>query len=304
MKIDRAAFTVREGESVDLTQRPTRMEPLYASKSEYQSLLDGELDRLRDLQKMLYAADSHAMLVVLQGMDAAGKDGVIRHVLSGLNPQGCEVHPFKQPSDQEVHHDFLWRAYQVLPARGRIGVFNRSYYDEVLIVRVHPELLAAEGLEGAGREKDFWRGRYRAIVEMERHLSASCTRIVKFFLHVSAEEQRKRFLARIDEPEKNWKFGATDVAERAHWNEYMSAYGDCLAATSTADAPWFIVPADDKQNARLITATVIRGALEDLDLRYPKVGKKRRSELQEVRRELEKQAENTGGESGKRKRPK
>jgi PPK2 family polyphosphate:nucleotide phosphotransferase len=304
MKIDRAAFVVREGETVDLTKRPTRTEPLYASKSEYQSLLDAELDRLRDLQKMLYAADSHALLVVLQGMDAAGKDGVIRHVLSGLNPQGCEVHPFKQPSEEELRHDFLWRAYHVLPARGRIGVFNRSYYEEVLIVRVHPELLIVEGLKADAREKHFWRGRYRAIVEMERHLGASCTRVVKFFLHVSAEEQRKRFLARIDEPEKNWKFGPTDVAERAHWNEYMSAYGDCLAATSTSDAPWFIVPADDKQNARLIAATVIRSALEDLDLHYPKVDKKRRSELAEIRRELEKQAGNPSERSDKRARRK
>jgi len=286
MKIDPDSYRVRQGETVDLGERPTLIPPLYRSKADYDGLLAREIERLADLQKMLYASDSDALLVVLQGMDTAGKDGVIRHVMTGLNPQGCEVHSFKPPSDEEVHHDFLWRAYRVLPARGRIGVFNRSYYEDVLVVRVHPELLMPEGLS-ATPAADFWSWRYRAIVEMERHLHDSRTRIVKFFLHLSPEEQRKRFLARIDEPEKNWKFGKTDVAERAHWPDYMRAYGECLSATSSDEAPWFIVPADDKRNARLIVATVLRSALETLDLSYPEVDKKRREELLAIRRDLE-----------------
>jgi PPK2 family polyphosphate:nucleotide phosphotransferase len=230
-------------------------------------------------------------------MDTAGKDGVIRHVTTGLNPLGREVHSFRPPSEEELHHDFLWRANRLLPARGRIGVFNRSYYEEVLVVRVHPEQLAGEGLSAAPDE-DFWRGRYRAMVEMERHLDASCTRVVKFFLHLSADEQRKRLLARIDEPDKNWKFNLTDIAERALWPDYMRAYADCLSATSTDRAPWYVVPSDDKRSQRLIVAAILRSAMEAMKLRYPKVGKRRREELEAIRRALEKQSPR-----GKRARP-
>jgi PPK2 family polyphosphate:nucleotide phosphotransferase len=291
MKINPQKFLVREGESVDLRKRPTLIPPFYASKEESEALLRTKVEKLSDLQRRLYASDRFALLIILQGMDTSGKDGVIRHVMSGLNPQGCEVHSFKQPSDEELHHDFLWRAYKVLPARGRIGVFNRSYYEDVVVVRVHPEFLAMAGYDGDKLgNKAFWKARYRAMVEVERHLVQSGTRILKFMLHLSEEEQRKRLLARIDEPEKNWKIGPSDIAERSHWKEYIKAYEACLSATSTADVPWFVVPADDKQNARLIVAEIMLATLEDMDLRYPELSEKQRKELYIMRRELQKPA--------------
>ena len=245
------------------------------------------MTELSSLQRLLYASSRYALLLIVQGMDAAGKDGAIRHVMSGVNPQGCEVFSFKQPSAEELKHDFLWRTTRCLPERGRIGIFNRSYYAEVLIVRVHPEILRGQGLpEELLDEKHLWRERYRSIVDLEAHLHRNGTRIVKVFLHVSKEEQRKRFLERIDEPEKNWKFSLSDIHERHYWKQYMKAYEACLHATSTHQAPWYVVPADDKENARLIVSQIVLDALEDLRMAYPKAGATRRQELRAIRRRL------------------
>jgi PPK2 family polyphosphate:nucleotide phosphotransferase len=239
-------------------------------------------------QQLLYSSDRHAVLLIFQAMDAAGKDGAIRHVMSGVNPQGCQVFSFKHPSAAELQHDFLWRATRDLPERGRIGIFNRSYYEEVLILRVHPELLDAEGLPDArAKTKRVWHDRYRSIRDLERHLHDNGTRIVKFFLHLSKEEQRKRFLARIDEPDKNWKFSAADIKERGYWKQYMDAYEACLSATSTKEAPWFVVPADNKENARLIVSKIVIDTLEDLEMAYPVTSDERRAELLAIRKRLE-----------------
>jgi PPK2 family polyphosphate:nucleotide phosphotransferase len=220
-------------------------------------------------------------------MDAAGKDGAIRHVMSGVNPQGCQVTSFKHPSGIELEHDFLWRTTRELPERGMIGIFNRSYYESVLILRVHPELLNAEGFDPKKADGAFWRKRYRSIADLERHLTANHTHVVKVFLHLSKEEQRKRFLARIDEPEKNWKFSQADIEERGFWDDYQKAYAKCLSGTSTKDAPWFVVPADDKLSARLIVAHIVLDKLESLDLAFPKLSKARQKELQTIRAQLE-----------------
>ena len=231
------------------------------------------------------------MLLIFQAMDAAGKDGAIRHVMSGVNPQGCQVFSFQHPSVEELDHDFLWRTTQCLPERGRIGIFNRSYYEEVLIVRVHPEILRAERLpEYLHDEKTVWEERYRSIVGLENHLYHNGTRIIKFFLHLSEEEQRKRFLARIDEPEKNWKFSLADIEERKFWPQYMQAYEACLSATSTKIAPWYVVPADDKENARLIISRIVLDTFKTLKMSYPDTDAKRQQELLSIRKELMKQA--------------
>jgi PPK2 family polyphosphate:nucleotide phosphotransferase len=220
-------------------------------------------------------------------MDAAGKDGAISHVMSGVNPQGCRVYSFKHPSDAELEHDFLWRTTRALPERGQIGIFNRSYYEEVLIVRVHPNILDSEGLPPAALdEKTVWQDRYRSIVDLESHLHRNGTLIVKFFLHISAEEQRKRFLQRIDDPDKNWKFSLADIEERAFWKQYMQAHGECLSATSTRNSPWYVVPADDKRNTRLIVSQVVVDTLAALEMTYPKLDGKRRLELQQIRDQL------------------
>jgi len=220
-------------------------------------------------------------------MDAAGKDGAIRHVMSGVNPQGCQVFSFKHPSATELDHDFLWRTTRSLPERGRIGIFNRSYYEEVLIVRVHPEILRIERLPDALLdEKTIWKERYRSIVDLEEHLHRNGTRIIKFFLHLSKKEQRKRFLERIDEPEKNWKFSLADIEERKFWKQYMKAYEQCLSATSTRRAPWYVVPADDKENARVIVSQMILDTLKGLKLTYPKTTRRRRKELLAIRKRL------------------
>jgi PPK2 family polyphosphate:nucleotide phosphotransferase len=238
-------------------------------------------------QRVHYASDRYAMLLIFQGMDAGGKDGAIRHVMSGVNPQGCEVFSFKQPSEEELKHDFLWRTTCRLPERGRIGIFNRSYYEEVLVIRVHPEILRAQGLpEELRDEKTIWEERYRSIVDLEEHLHRNGTRVVKFFLHLSKNEQRKRFLERIDEPDKNWKFSLADIHERKYWHHYMKAYEDCLDATSTHHAPWYVVPADDKENARLIISQIVLDALDDLKMAYPKTTAKRRRELKAIRKQL------------------
>ncbi len=288
MKTSLKQFRVAPGENVDLGAWPTSVKPLYKSKKEYQRLLAADVESLGALQRLLYASNSYSLLVVFQGMDAAGKDGAIGHVLTGVNPQGCEVHSFKHPSADELEHDFLWRTTAPLPARGRIGIFNRSYYEEVLVVRVHPEILKAEGVPGhqVGDHAD-WKGRYRSIVDFEKHLHRNGTVILKFFLHLSKGEQRKRFLERIEDPDKNWKLSQADIAERKFWKQYVAAYEDCLGATSTKRAPWHVVPADDKENARLIISHLVIDALQELELGYPKVTEARKRELQEIRKQLE-----------------
>jgi PPK2 family polyphosphate:nucleotide phosphotransferase len=289
MSIDVSPFRVREGRRVDLKRWPTRVKPCYRSDEHYREQLAGHVKTLRRQQSMLYADNQYAVLVILQAMDAAGKDGVIKHVLSGINPQGCQVYSFKHPSAEELDHDFLWRTTRTLPERGRIGVFNRSYYEEVLIVRVHPEILRAEQIPEPLLERgDVWQARFRSIVDFEKHLTRNGTQVVKFFLHISKDEQRKRFLARLDDPDKNWKFSEGDLAERARWRDYMHAYAECLAATSTRRAPWYVVPADDKDNARLIVGQALVDTMERLDLRYPAVDARRRRELQAIRRRLRK----------------
>ena len=287
MQLDTEDFRVPEGKKVRLDKWPTVVKAVYKSKAVYEALLAEHVAQLSALQQLLYAADSHAVLLIFQAMDAAGKDGAIKHVMSGVNPQGCQVFSFKHPSAEELAHDFLWRTTQCLPERGRIGIFNRSYYEEVLIVRVHPELLASEALSDASPgAKMVWKERYRSIVQQEAHLTRNGTRIVKFFLHLSLEEQRKRFLARIDEPEKNWKFSQADMQERSFWADYMKAYEACLGATSTRAAPWYVVPADDKENARLIVSHIVLDTLRSLGMQYPKSDAERRRELLAIRAQL------------------
>jgi PPK2 family polyphosphate:nucleotide phosphotransferase len=289
MKINSKDFRVRPGARVKLNDWPTRVNPLCPSKKRCKKLLAAHLEELSALQERHYASHRYALLLIFQGMDASGKDGAIRHVMSGVNPQGCEVFSFKQPSTDELEHDFLWRTNRRLPERGRIDVFNRSYYEEVLVVKVHPELLLNQGLaEKLSDGKSIWPERYRSIVDLEQHLYRNATRIVKFFLHLSKDEQRKRFLERIEEPAKNWKFSAADLHERKYWKHYQQAYEDCLNATGTRHAPWFIVPADDKDDARLIVSRIVLDALNDLKLSPPKTTAKRRRELQSIRKLLAK----------------
>jgi PPK2 family polyphosphate:nucleotide phosphotransferase len=240
-------------------------------------------------QQLLYASNRYAILLIFQAMDAAGKDGAIKHVMSGVNPQGCQVFSFKHPSATELQHDFLWRTTRDLPGRGRIGIFNRSYYEEALIARVHPEILRSEDIpDPPHHDKKLWHDRYRSIVDLEKHLHANGTRIIKFFLHLSKEEQRKRFLARIDMPEKNWKFSLADIEERKFWEHYMKAYEQCLSATSTQATPWYVVPADDKENTRLIVSKIVLDTLKELKMAYPKTSAQRRKELQSIRKQLAK----------------
>ena len=292
MKIDSKEFRVRPEKKVTLSEWPTIAKPFFKSKKQYQKLLAEHVEALSALQQLHYASNRYALLLIFQGMDAAGKDGAIRHVMSGVNPEGCQVSSFKQPSAEELEHDFLWRTTLRLPARGQIGIFNRSYYEEVLVVWVHPEILRNEGLSEELRdEKTIWDERYRSIVDMESHLYRNGTRIVKFFLHLSKDEQRRRFLERIDEPEKNWKFSLADIHERKYWAEYMKAYEACLSATSTRHAPWYVVPADDKENARLIVSQVVLDALGDLKMAYPKTTAKRRAELKAIGKLLAKERE-------------
>jgi PPK2 family polyphosphate:nucleotide phosphotransferase len=285
VKIHPRDFRVREGDDVDLKKWPTKVKPVYGSDKDYEKLLEEHIEQLSAQQELLYASNTYAVLLIFQAMDAAGKDGVIKHVMSGVNPQGCQVYSFKHPSATELQHDFLWRTTRDLPERGRIGIFNRSYYEEVLIARVHPEILLGEGIAEADMST-IWHDRYRSIVNQERHLHLNGTRIIKFFLHLSKDEQRKRFLERIDKPEKNWKFSEADIEERAYWKDYMKAYEKCLGATSTSDSPWYVVPADDKENARLIVSRIVVDTLEGLEMSYPKTSDKRRRELQAIRKQL------------------
>lgn len=289
IKIKIENFRVPVAEKVKLKKWPTLVKPVYKSKAHYQKLLATQVEALSDMQQRHYASNMHAVLLIFQAMDAAGKDGAIRHVMSGINPQGCQVFSFKHPSATELDHDFLWRTSQSLPERGRIGIFNRSYYEDVLIVRVHPEILRNQGLPAELRnEETIWDERYHSIVELEKHLHRNGTRVIKFFLHMSEEEQRKRFLDRIDQPEKNWKFSIADIEERKYWPEYMDAYEACMAATSTDDAPWYVVPADDKENARLIISEIILEAFRALNQDFPQPDAKHIAELQAIRKLLEK----------------
>jgi len=287
MKINSKGFRVREGDRVNLRKWPTRINPGYKSKEQYRDLLAEHVAQLSTQQQLLYASNRYAVLIIFQAMDAAGKDGVIKYVMSGVNPQGCQVFSFKHPSPAELQHDFLWRTTRDLPERGRIGIFNRSYYEEVLIARVHPEILRSEGIPDSLLDrKTVWHDRYRSIANLERHLSRNGTLIIKFFLHLSKDEQRRRFLERIDDPKKNWKFSLADVEERKFWRDYMEAYEECLAATSTSDAPWHVVPADDKENARLIVSQIVLDALKGLKMTFPRSSAKRRLELQLIRKRL------------------
>jgi PPK2 family polyphosphate:nucleotide phosphotransferase len=257
-----------------------------AVKARAEEALEEGRRALADAQELLWADDRYAVLVVLQAMDAAGKDGTIKHVMSGVNPQGCQVYSFKKPSAEELDHNFLWRYAKALPERGRIGIFNRSYYEDVLVVKVHPELLAAGPWPPDKPGKRFWEDRYDDINAFERHLVRNGTAVLKFFLHLSKREQRDRLLARLDDPNKQWKFSTADLDERAHWDEYAAAYEDCLSATSTDWAPWYVVPADHKWAARAVVADVLVGAIRGLDLSYPKVTAEHRAALAKAREKL------------------
>lgn len=290
MKIHAKDFRVEEGEKVKLNKWPTQVKPVYRSKRQYQELLSKQVSELSALQQLHYASNNYAVLLIFQAMDAAGKDGAIKHVMSGVNPQGCQVFSFKHPSAAELEHDFMWRTSQCLPERGQIGIFNRSYYEEVLIVRVHPEILHSQGFsDGRFDENKIWQQRYDSIVDFEKHLHRNGTRIIKFFLHLSEEEQRKRFIERIDDPDKNWKFSAADIEERKFWKQYMKAYENCLSATSTKNAPWYVVPADDKENARLIVSQIILDMFKALKMRYPQTDEKHREVLLSIRQQLMKE---------------
>jgi len=287
MKIKIKKFQVQPDKKVKLKEWPTLIEPLYSSKDEYQKLLVDQIEELSALQQLQYASDRYSLLLIFQAMDAAGKDGAIKHVMSGINPQGCQVFSFKHPSATDLDHDFLWRTNQCLPERGRIGIFNRSYYEEVLIVRVHPEILQAEQLPDEDKDKkSIWKHRYESIVDMEKHLHRNGTRIIKFFLHISKDEQKRRFLERIDNPEKNWKFSAADIEERKFWDDYQTAYEECLGNTSTENSPWYVVPADNKFNARLIISEIVLTHLKALDMRYPITDDEKKAELASIREQL------------------
>ena len=284
MKIQTKDYRVHEGEMVDLKKRPTDVDPVYGPKSHYEKILAKHVEKLSALQQLHYASGRYAVLLIFQAMDAAGKDGAIRHVMSGVNPQGCQVFSFKHPSATELEHDFLWRTTRDLPERGRIGIFNRSYYEEVLVVRVHKDILRSEDIPDAPHhDGKLWDSRYRSIVDLERHLHANGTLVVKIFLHLSKEEQRRRFLARIDQPDKNWKFSLADIAERKFWKQYRTAYEECMSATSTDDSPWYVVPADDKENARLIVSQIVVDTLEGTGMHYPEVTAERAAQLQAIR---------------------
>jgi PPK2 family polyphosphate:nucleotide phosphotransferase len=289
MKIDSKQFRVAEKENVRLDGRPTALKPLYDSKEEYRDELDEQVRELSAIQELLYAHDRYSLLVIFQAMDGAGKDSAIKHVMSGVNPQGCRVNSFKHPSAEELDHDFLWRTTRWLPERGQIGIFNRSYYEEVLIVRVHPEILRSQALpQELLDEKTVWDQRYRSIVDFESHLYRNGTRVVKIFLHVSKDEQRRRFLKRIDEADKNWKFNVADMTERKYWKQYMKAYEACMSATSTKESPWYVVPADDKKDAQLIVSQILLDTLGKLKLRYPEMDPEEREQLKSIRKMLEK----------------
>jgi len=282
-------FRVTGSEPVELEDHPTAIPKIYADKSDYKDSLDDLQKQINELQRMMYAHDRYSLLLVFQAMDAAGKDGTIRAIMSGVNAHGVSVHAFKQPSAEELDHDFLWRTTVRLPQRGRIGIFNRSYYEEVLVVRVHPEIVREYQKLPAGRTQDLgalWNDRFESIRSFEQHLWNNGTRVLKFFLNLGRDEQRARFLDRIDEPEKNWKFSEGDVAERKHWDSYQQAYESAINETARPEAPWFVIPADDKKTMRLSVARIVRDELKSLDMSYPQVTDQRRAELQSYRDQL------------------
>jgi PPK2 family polyphosphate:nucleotide phosphotransferase len=287
VNIDSEALKVREGEALSLADRPTDVAPLYESKAAYEDALEDHAKQLETRHERLYANARHAVLVVIQGMDTSGKDGAIKHTLRGINPQGCRVASFKAPNATELRHDFLWRVQADLPERGAMAIFNRSHYESVLIERVHAKLLQNEGIEPPKDTDAFFDARLRAIRDFERNLTESCTHIVKIFLHISKDEQRKRLLARLDDEEKNWKASMSDVEERGYWKDYQRAYEQAISATSVADAPWFVVPADDKKNARLYFAQILIDALSALPIKAPKPDAARKKELKAIRSKLE-----------------
>jgi len=284
MKIRSSDFRIQERGVVHLHKWASGPRTPVRTRQDVQELLASHVKEMSALQQLLYASNRYAVLIIFQAMDAAGKDGAIEHVMSGVNPQGCQVFSFKHPTATEAQHDFLWRTTRELPERGRIGIFNRSYYEEVLIARVHPKILRSEGVpdESRGR-KSTWRHRYESIRHLEEHLHRNGTRIIKFYLHLSKEVQRKRLLERIDDPDKNWKVSAADIEERGFWKEYLKAYGHCLGATSMATAPWYVVPADDKDYARLVVSQVILDTLKSLKMALPKPSPARERELQAMR---------------------
>ena len=287
MKIKTKDLRVRAGESLDLKKWQTLGDALYSSKDDYADRLREHVAKLSSLQELLYADNSYSVLLILQAMDAAGKDGAIKHVMSGINPVGCQVFSFNKPSAEELDHDFLWRTTRCLPERGRIGIFNRSYYEEVLVVRVHPDILAHQGLPELPEDQDqVWQDRYRSITDFEAHQHRNGMRIVKIFLHLSKDEQRRRLLERIENPAKNWKFQSGDIMEREHWKQYRTAYEECLSATSTKAAPWYVVPADDKLSARLYVSQILLETMEDLNMSYPETTPERRKELDAMRKLL------------------
>jgi PPK2 family polyphosphate:nucleotide phosphotransferase len=287
MKTDIEIFCVEEGKKVNLKKVPTSVKPLYIDKDDYKRQKEKHIHKFNEMQELFYSYSKYALLIIFQGMDAAGKDGAISHVMSGVNPEGCQTFNFKQPSAEDLEHDFFWREYKCLPERGRIGIFNRSYYEDVLVVKVHPEILNNQQLPPELTDKNkVWKNRYRSIVDIERHLYNNGTRIIKFFLHISEDEQKKRFLERIDQPDKNWKFGAADFKEREFWNDYMKAYEECISNTSTQRAPWYIIPADDKENARIIISQIINSKLKKFKMNYPIADDEKKKELLAIRDSL------------------
>ena len=281
-------FLAREGKKLNLKDHPTDFTGDYKEKKDAEKDLQKNIKRLAELQDVLYAQNVYALLIIFQAMDAAGKDSTIEHVMSGINPQGCQVVSFKQPSAEELDHDFLWRCAIATPERGRIGIFNRSHYEEVLVVRVHPQILQAQQLpDEVKNDNNIWKNRFRQIKNFEETLEENGIHTIKFFLHVSKEEQKKRFLARIDEPDKNWKFSAGDVKERELWDDYMNAYRDAIEATSTEKAPWYIIPADKKWFMRLAVSEIIVKKLESMDLKYPVLPEAHKQELVEMKKMLQ-----------------
>jgi PPK2 family polyphosphate:nucleotide phosphotransferase len=290
MKIPMTDFCISNSKKIDLKKIPTKIDPLYDSKDEFLEMLEKHISEMSALQDRFFAMKQFALLIIFQAMDAAGKDGMIKHVLTGINPQGCQVFNFKVPSSEELAHDFLWRTNRCLPKRGEIVIFNRSYYEEVLIVKVHQALLKVQGIpENILSSKNFWKWRYHSIVELEKHLYRNGTQIIKIFLHLSKEEQAKRFLKRIDDKDKNWKFSGADIQERRYWDDYQKEYEKCIYLTSTDQAPWYIVPADDKKNARLIVSQIFLETLRQLPLRYPKADLKHFQELKSIQKTLQKE---------------
>src|SRR6201984_321601 len=286
MKFKSTDFRVEEGHKVNLDKWPTAGEPIYESKKKYQKILANHVDQLSSLQQLLYAPNRYALLLIFQAMDAAGKDGAIKHVMSGVNPQGCQVYPFKSPSSEDLDHDYLWRCMKCLPNRGHIGIFNRSYYEERLVVRVHPEFLAKQKLPPKLMGKHIWEERFEDIRNFEQYLTRNGVIVRKFFLNVSKKEQKQRFLERIDDPQKNWKFSSNDASERDFWDDYMQAYEEMIQETATKEAPWYVVPADNKWFTRVVVAAAVIDALADLDLEYPEVGENKLKELATAKKKL------------------